>query len=64
MNELIPTHYVTYEPADEKTIVERQSICSQCDDFDSETTKCAVCHCPQSKKWTLIESKCPVGKWK
>ena len=63
MSEIIPTFYVTYDKADQSTIDERESICNSCDDFISESSICSICHCSQYKKWTLIESKCPAGKW-
>lgn len=63
MKELIPTRYVTYEKADDATIEERKTICTSCPEFNTDTTVCNVCHCEQLKKWTFLESKCPIGKW-
>ena len=48
---------------DEATKLERETVCSGCEFFNSEKQRCSRCGCWTSSKTKLTSAKCPVGKW-
>jgi len=43
---------------------ERLKICKACEHFIKTTTTCKKCGCFMIIKTKLVNSECPIGKWK
>ena len=50
-------------------IVQRFSICQQCEEFDSIKKECSICGCNINTKKRFLnklawaDQECPIGKW-
>ncbi len=44
-------------------IDKRLSVCLQCDRMDKKNNRCLECGCFLKYKITLVDEKCPLGKW-
>lgn len=49
--------------ADEDIIQQRLEICNSCVFLNKRTVTCKKCGCFMKLKTTLLQAKCPVGKW-
>jgi hypothetical protein len=52
------TTYASKEVQDE-----RFAICTECEHFISESSRCKECGCFMNLKTTLLGATCPIGKW-
>ncbi len=43
---------------------ERLATCHECENFKERFKKCSVCGCIMPLKVSLVDSKCPEGRWK
>lgn len=50
-------------PVSEGEYVRRLRLCSTCDLFDKEASRCRSCGCYMTYKARLRSQQCPVGKW-
>lgn len=44
-------------------VEERLAICNQCPWLQKNLMKCRKCGCFMKLKGTLLNAKCPIGKW-
>jgi len=52
------------QPRSKEELIEyRMSICKTCPAFNKRLQKCTKCGCFMKLKTTLVQAKCPVGKW-
>ena len=49
--------------SDQEEIEKRLEICKTCPSFKKNTQRCGKCGCFMSLKATLLQAKCPLGKW-
>jgi hypothetical protein len=49
--------------SDKDLVEERLAICNACEWLRPKTQRCRKCGCFMSLKTTLIQAKCPMGKW-
>ena len=49
--------------AEKTKVEERLEICSGCEKYNSEATRCTVCGCFMLVKANIETSECPDGKW-
>lgn len=49
--------------SDDEIKAERLAICNECPFLNKQFVKCTKCGCFMKLKTTLLEAKCPVGKW-
>ena len=49
--------------SDQEEIESRLDICKACPSFKKNTQRCGKCGCFMSLKATLLQAKCPLGKW-
>ena len=41
----------------------RMAVCSTCEHFEAQSTRCGKCGCFMSLKARMAVASCPVGKW-
>lgn len=52
------------QPRSDKEIIEgRLEICNECPWLNKALQKCRKCGCFMQLKTTLLNAKCPIGKW-
>jgi hypothetical protein len=52
------------QPRSDKELIEqRLEICKVCPAFNKYLNKCRKCGCFMQLKTTLLQAKCPIGKW-
>lgn len=49
--------------SDKDIIEERLAICNTCEWLRPKTQRCRKCGCFMALKTTLLQAKCPMGKW-
>lgn len=49
--------------SDQEQIEQRLETCRGCASFKPHTQRCGKCGCFMSLKATLLQAKCPIGKW-
>jgi hypothetical protein len=49
--------------SDKELIEQRLAICNTCPAFRPKTQRCSKCGCFMQLKSTLLQAKCPIGKW-
>ena len=54
----------TLKFADEDVVDERRAICEQCEIRNATLNICTICQCYIPAKTKLLESTCPMEKWK
>jgi len=47
----------------EEEILRRRSVCSSCDQYNSEQDTCNACGCLVERKVLYVDDTCPEGKW-
>jgi hypothetical protein len=51
------------ERSDKDLIEDRLAICNSCEWLRVKTQRCRKCGCFMTLKTTLVQAKCPLGKW-
>ncbi len=52
------------QPRSDRDLIEsRLEICNTCEHFNRRMVKCKKCGCFMKLKTTLVQAKCPIGKW-
>ena len=49
--------------ADKEKIEARLAVCNDCYFFNKKVNRCRKCGCFMNLKTTLLQAKCPEGKW-
>lgn len=61
------TFFDLFDPSkprsDQEKIEARLEICKVCPSFKKNTQRCSKCGCFMQLKATLLQAKCPLGKW-
>ena len=61
------TFFDLFDPSkprsDQELIEQRLAICKVCPAFRPKSQTCNKCGCFMQLKTTLIQAKCPIGKW-
>jgi uncharacterized paraquat-inducible protein A len=47
----------------DEIVKSRLKICKSCEYFRPKTETCRKCGCFMKLKTTLVNAKCPIGKW-
>ena len=69
LNSLIWHIYWGFPKSTKSQILDRYSICIDCEDFDTKNAQCLLCGCNINKKQIFMnklawaDQECPAGKW-